>query len=75
MIHFAAKINADMIAIVNTREGALLPDFFGSEEQEVIANDAEIPVIITNPTQKFVAGSVFGKCFINSYICIPVRIL
>ncbi|MCO6499690.1 MAG: universal stress protein [Vicingus serpentipes] len=60
LIHFAAKINADMIAIVNTREGALLPDFFGSEEQEVIANDAEIPVIITNPTQKFVAGSVFG---------------
>jgi len=60
LIKFSAKINADMIAIVNTREGALLPDFFGSEEQEVIANDAEIPVIITNPTQKFVAGSVFG---------------
>jgi len=60
LIRFAAKIDADMIAIVNTREGALLPDFFGSEEQEVIANDAEIPVIITNPTQKFVAGSVFG---------------
>jgi nucleotide-binding universal stress UspA family protein len=60
LIKFSAKINADMIAIVNTRKGALLPDFFGSEEQEVIANDAEIPVIITNPTQKFVAGSVFG---------------
>jgi nucleotide-binding universal stress UspA family protein len=60
LIKHAAKINADMIAIVNTREGALLPDFFGSEEQEVIANDAEIPVLITNPTQKFVAGSVFG---------------
>ncbi len=60
LIKFAARINADMIAIVNTREGALLPDFFGSEEQEVIANDAEIPVIITNPTQHFVASSVFG---------------
>jgi nucleotide-binding universal stress UspA family protein len=60
LIKFSAKINADMIAIVNTREGALLPDFFGSDEQEVIANDAEIPVIITNPTQRFVAGSVFG---------------
>ncbi len=60
LIRYAAKINADMIAIVNTRDGALLPDFFGSEEQEVIANDAEIPVIITNPTQKFVSGSVFG---------------
>ena len=60
LIKFAARINADMIAIVNTREGSLLPDFFGSEEQEVIANDAEIPVIITNPTQHFVSGSVFG---------------
>ena len=60
LIRFAARINADMIAIVNTREGALLPDFFGSDEQEVIANEAEIPVIITNPTQRFVSGSVFG---------------
>ena len=61
LIKYAARINADMIAIVNTQEGALVPDFFGSEEQEVIANDAEIPVIITNPTQHFVASSVFGS--------------
>ena len=60
LVVFAAKINADMIAIVNTRKGALLPDFFGSDEQEVIANKAEIPVLITNPTQKLIASSVFG---------------
>ena len=60
LIKYASRISADMIAIVNTREGSLLPDFFGSEEQEVIANDAEIPVIITNPTQHFVSSSVFG---------------
>ena len=61
LIQYAAKINADMIAIVNTREDALLPDFFGSEEQEVIANDAEIPVLITNPTQRFISSSVIGS--------------
>ena len=61
LIKYAARINADMVAIVNTREGALLPDFFGSDEQEVIANDAEIPVLITNPTQKIVAGGVMGS--------------
>ncbi len=61
LIQHAAKINADMIAIVNTRKGALLPDFFGSDEQEVIANNAEIPVLITNPTQKIVAGGVIGS--------------
>ena len=60
LIKYAARIDADMIAIVNTREGALLPDFFGSEEQEVIANDAEIPVIITNPTQKTMSGGPLG---------------
>ena len=53
-------MDADLIVIVNTQEGALLPDFFGSDEQEVIANDAEIPVLITNPTHELVARSVFG---------------
>ncbi len=60
LIKFASKIDADLIAVVNTQEGALLPDFFGSDEQEVIANDAEIPVIITNPTQQVMAGGVIG---------------
>ena len=60
LVIFAAKIDADLIAIVNQQEGALLPDFFGSEEQVVIANEAEIPVIITNPTQQVVAGGVLG---------------
>lgn len=60
LIRFAARIDADLIAVVNTQEGALLPDFFGSDEQVVIANDAEIPVIITNPTQQVVAGGVLG---------------
>jgi len=61
LIKFAARIDADLIAVVNTQEGALLPDFFGSEEQEVIANEAEIPVIITNPTQQVVSGGVIGS--------------
>lgn len=61
LIKHAAKIDADMIAIVNTREGALLPDMFGSDEQEVIANDSQTPVLITNPTQKVVAGGVIGS--------------
>jgi len=60
LIKHSEAISADMIAIVNTQKGALLPDFFGSEEQEVIANNAEIPVLITNPTQTVVAGGVIG---------------
>ncbi|PIQ16582.1 MAG: hypothetical protein COW67_02095 [Flavobacteriales bacterium CG18_big_fil_WC_8_21_14_2_50_32_9] len=60
LVRFSAKIDADLIVIVNTQEGALLPDFFGSDEQEVIANEAEIPVLITNPTHQFISSSVFG---------------
>jgi len=60
LIKYAAQTDADMIVIVNTQEGSLLPDFFGSDEQEVIANEAEIPVLITNPTQEIVAGGVLG---------------
>lgn len=60
LVRHAATISADLIAIVNTQKGALLPDFFGSEEQEVIANDAEIPVLITNPTQSVLPGGVIG---------------
>lgn len=61
LLKYAESINADMVAIVNRREGALLPDLFGSEEQEVIANEAQIPVLITNPTQKMVAGGIIGS--------------
>lgn len=60
MVRYAAEIDADLIAVVNTQSGALLPDFLGSEEQEVIANDAQIPVIVTNPTQAVVSGGVLG---------------
>lgn len=60
LIKFSSRIDADLIAIVNTQTGALLPDIFGNEEQEVIANDAEIPVLITNPTQQILPGGVIG---------------
>ncbi|GAB4255370.1 MAG: hypothetical protein Kow0079_12180 [Vicingaceae bacterium] len=61
LIHYASSIDADLIAIVNSQAGALVPGFLGGgDEQEVLANDAEIPVIITNPTQHVVPGGVLG---------------
>ena len=54
------EVDADIIAIVNSKEGGILPDLFkGGGEQEVIGNKEEIPVIIMNPTQEFVPES-FG---------------
>lgn len=59
LIHYAARIDADLIAAVNTQDNTALPSFLtGGEEQDLIANDAEIPVMIMNPTQEFIASSV-----------------
>lgn len=59
---YAKDVNADLIAVVNTADKGVLPDFIGgsSGEQDLITNSAQIPVIITNPSQKFVAESFGG---------------
>lgn len=59
---FAKEMNADLIAVINTADKGVLPDFMGgaSGEQDLITNDAQIPVIIMNPSQKFVAESFGG---------------
>ncbi len=59
LIHYSARIDADLLAAVNTHDSVALPDFLvGGEEQDLIANDAEIPVMIMNPTQEFIASSI-----------------
>lgn len=60
VITYSKEVDADLIAIVNSKEGGILPDLFkGGGEQEIIGNKEEIPVIIMNPTQEFVPES-FG---------------
>lgn len=58
---YAKKIGSDLIAVINTADKGVLPDFMGgsSGEQDLITNSEQIPVIIMNPSQKFVAES-FG---------------
>jgi len=58
---YAKDVHADLIAVVNTADKGVLPDFISgsSGEQDLITNSAQIPVIIMNPSQKFVAES-FG---------------
>jgi nucleotide-binding universal stress UspA family protein len=59
-VKFASKVDADLIAVVNMSDRGLMSDLFGSDEMDLIANDAQIPVLITNPTQKFVSESFGG---------------
>ncbi len=61
-IRYAASINADLIAIVNDPDAAGVPDFLGSsDEQHILTNDPQIPVLCVNPMQVTVAGGVLGS--------------
>lgn len=61
-IRFAASINADLIAIVNDPDAAGIPDFLGSsDEQHILTNDPQIPVLCVNPIQVTVPGGVLGS--------------
>jgi nucleotide-binding universal stress UspA family protein len=59
---FAHSVEADLIAVVNTADKGVLPDFIAgsSGEQDLITNSEQIPAIIMNPSQKFVAESFGG---------------
>lgn len=53
IVHFSVSHDADLIAIMNTQDSFLesLLGGTGSQEQVLITNEAQIPVLITNPTK------------------------
>jgi nucleotide-binding universal stress UspA family protein len=59
IIKFAAKIDADLIAIMNKTGDKLVGDMFASSsEQMIITNDAQIAVVLLNPSVNTTSGSV-----------------
>ena len=48
-IQFAQKIQADLILIMTTRDIKLTDYVMGANEQQIIANDARVPVMCVNP--------------------------
>ena len=52
-VEFANKINASMIMITTTRNPKTLDYMFGADEQKIIANKYEIPVMTINPREGF----------------------
>jgi nucleotide-binding universal stress UspA family protein len=62
IIKYSVSIDADLIAIVSSSEGFVLPEFMASaEEQQIITNEAQIPVLCVNPAQVTVAGGILGS--------------
>ena len=48
-IEFATEIDADMIMIMTTKQPRLTDYVFAADEQQIIANNAKIPVMCINP--------------------------
>lgn len=50
MLAFAENVDADLIAVVNSQERGVHELFSGTAERDTITNDAQIPVMVVNPT-------------------------
>lgn len=55
LIKYSAAIDADLICIMNFYDSGIMSVFSSSYEQQVITNDAQIPVLCLNPIDTFVA--------------------
>ena len=62
VIRFAASIEADLISIMNLHEKSLMGILGHSYEQQIVTNEAQIPVLIINPVAtRVIRGSVFAQ--------------
>ncbi len=60
IIRYAASINADFIAILNLNYRSINA-FLKNSEEELITNEAQIPVLMVNPSSEFINKSpLFG---------------
>ncbi len=62
VIRYAASIEADLISIMNLHEKSLMGILGHSYEQQIVTNEAQIPVLIINPVAtRVIRGSVFAQ--------------
>ncbi|MCB0760654.1 MAG: universal stress protein [Flavobacteriales bacterium] len=54
LLKYSVSINADLICIMNFYENSLMHIIGGSYEQQIITNEAQIPVLCINPTDNYV---------------------
>jgi nucleotide-binding universal stress UspA family protein len=61
ILHYAVKIDADMLAILNLNYRSI-SHFLKNAEEELITNEAQIPVLMVNPSKDFLKKSpMFGS--------------
>jgi len=55
MLKYAASVEADLVCIMNFQSSGLMSFFSQGYEQQVITNEAQIPVLCLNPVDTYVA--------------------
>jgi len=61
LLKFSASVDADLICIMNFHDNGLMNVFSSSYEQQLITNDAQIPVLCVNPVDTYIMDlSVFS---------------
>ncbi|MEY4110022.1 MAG: hypothetical protein RLZZ46_376 [Bacteroidota bacterium] len=58
LLNYSAKNNADLIAIVNSQEAGFPEIMAGTDERNIITNEAQIPVMMVNPIKGAYGASV-----------------
>lgn len=62
VVRYAASIEADLISIMNLHEKSLMGILGQSYEQQIVTNEAQIPVLIINPIEtRVIRGTVFAQ--------------
>lgn len=62
VVRYAASIEADLIGIMNLHEKSLMGILGQTYEQQIITNEAQLPVLIINPIEtRVIRGSVFAQ--------------
>ena len=56
VVKHAVNVGADVIAIMNLQKNQVLGSFGSKHEQNMLMNDASIPVLIVNPVTTSNAG-------------------
>jgi hypothetical protein len=55
LLKYSAGVEADLICIMNFYDNSIMSIFNQSYEQQVITNEAQIPVLCVNPVDTYVA--------------------
>lgn len=55
LLKYSASIDADLICIMNFYDNSIMSFFSSNYEQQVITNEAQIPVLCVNPIDTYVA--------------------